>query len=63
MTRKTMTSWIEIADERRFFEDTVVNRMPEPRERQHFHLGSAIFSLPGRIVEAFTHRHSDGDAR
>jgi hypothetical protein len=60
MTHNTMTGWIEIADERRFLEAAMAERMPQVSERQQFHLGSAIFSLPYRIVEALTHRHSSG---
>ena len=61
MTYDTMTGWIEIADERRFVETATAERLPHPSERQHLHLGSAIFSLPCRIIDAVTHRHS-GDA-
>jgi hypothetical protein len=40
----------------------MADRMPQPSERQHLHLGSAIFSLPSRIVEALTHHRSDDAA-
>jgi len=59
MTYDTMTGWIEIADERRFVETAMTEHLPQPSERQHLHLGSAIFSLPCRIIDAVTHRHSD----
>ncbi|HEV2185596.1 MAG TPA: hypothetical protein VGR70_00205 [Stellaceae bacterium] len=63
MTYDTMTGWIEIADERRFVEtaiaETAIAERPLPSERQHLHLGTAIFSLPCRIIDAVTHRHSD----
>ena len=58
MTRKTMTDWIEIADERRFRENTITDEPREIGERQHLHLGSAILSLPGRIIRALTHQAS-----
>jgi hypothetical protein len=62
MTHNTMTGWIEIADERHFRESAKSDRMPQSSERQHLHLGSAIFSLPGRIMEALAHRHVDHSA-
>ena len=62
MTRKTMTDWIEIADERQFRENTMSDEPRQVSERQHLHLGSAIFSLPSRIVEALTHHRSDDAA-
>jgi hypothetical protein len=54
MTYSTMTGWIEIADERRFRESAMSDRMSEIDERQHLHLGSAILSLPCRIIEALS---------
>jgi hypothetical protein len=60
MTQNTMTGWIEIADERHFIEAAMSERMARPSERQHLHLGSAIFSLPGRIIGALTHHQSRG---
>ena len=63
MTRNTMTGWIEIADERQFRESAMADCMPEPSERQHFHLGATILSLPCRIVDALTHRQTDIDFR
>lgn len=63
MTHNTMTGWIEIADERQFWESAMADRMPRPTERQHLHLGSAIFTLPCRIIDALAHRHPDDDAR
>ena len=62
MTHNTMTSWIEIADERHFFEAAMAERMPRVSERQHLRLGSAIFGLPCRIIDALA-RHYTGDAR
>lgn len=62
MTYNTMTGWIEIADERHFVEAAMVERMPRPSERQQLHLGSAIFGLPCRIIDALTHHRAD-DAR
>jgi hypothetical protein len=59
MTHNTMTGWIEIADERHFVEAAMIERMPQPSERQHLHLGSAILSLPCRIIDALAHHHSD----
>jgi hypothetical protein len=56
MTRKTMTDWIEIADERQFRENTMADEPRQVSERQHLHLGSAILSLPGRIIRALTHQ-------
>jgi hypothetical protein len=58
-TRNTMTSWIEIADKRRFVRTAVSEHMPEIGERQHLHLGSAIVSLSCRIIDALTHPHAD----
>lgn len=59
MTYNTMTGWIEIADERHFVETAMAERTPRPSERQHLHLGSAIFSLPCRIIDALAHHHAD----
>ena len=58
MTYDTMTGWIEIADGRRFVETANAERLARPNERHHLHLGTAIFSLPCRIIDAVTHRHS-----
>jgi hypothetical protein len=59
MPYSTMVGWIEIADERRFRENAMSDRMPEIDERQYLHLGSAILSLPCRIIEALSqHRTS-----
>ena len=63
MSHDTMTGWIELADERRFWESKLGNSMPQIVERQHLHLGSAIFSLPCRIMNALSHLRSDDDAR
>jgi len=63
MSRNTMTSWIEIADRRRFVEAAVAERMPQIGERQHLHLGSAIVSLSCRIVDALTHPHAAATKR
>ncbi len=63
MTHNTMTGWIEIADERQFCESTMAEQMPKPDERQHLHLGSAIFTLPCRIIGALTHRRPDDGSR
>jgi len=63
MTYNTMTSWIEAADERHFVEAATFDHAPQVTERQHLHLGSAIFSLPYRIIDALTHHHPDGDPR
>jgi hypothetical protein len=62
MTRNTMTGWIEIADERHFRENAMSDKRPEIGERQRLHLGSAILSLPCRIIEALTH-HPSPNAR
>ena len=59
MTHNTMTGWIEIADERRFRESAMADRTPQPSERQHFHLGATILSLPCRIIDALTHHEAD----
>jgi len=54
MTRTTMTSWIEIADERHFIETATSSRVLPVSERQHLHLGTTILSLPSRIFGAFS---------
>ena len=55
MTRNTMTSWIEIADERQACEAAMYDRLTAaPTERQNLHLGSAILSLPSRIFGALS---------
>ena len=42
MTQSTMTRWIEIADERHFWEDAAVNPIPEAGEHHFLHLGETI---------------------
>ena len=58
MTRRTMTSWIEIADERQFCQTVRYERMPRPEARQRKHLGWPIFGLPTRILDALSRRNA-----
>jgi hypothetical protein len=46
MSRNHMTRWIEIADERHFFEETTVGRMQEADESHLLHLGTTIVKIP-----------------
>ena len=49
MSQNHMTRWIEIADERHFFEDTTVDRMQEANESHFLHLGMKIVKIPSRF--------------
>jgi hypothetical protein len=59
---KTMTSWIETADERQFCQAVMFERMPASAEIHHLHLGSRIFSLSSRIAEALSYRRANRSA-
>ena len=46
MSQNQMTRWIEIADERHFFEDTMAGRMQEVSESHFLHLGTRVVKIP-----------------
>jgi hypothetical protein len=46
MSQNQMTRWIEIADERHFFEACMVSQMQEPREGHFLHLGATVVKIP-----------------
>jgi hypothetical protein len=46
MSQDHMTRWIEIAEERHFFEDATVSQMQEAEESHFLHLGAAIVKIP-----------------
>lgn len=45
MSQNHMTHWIEIADERHFFEDAMVGRV-QANESHFLHLGAKIVKIP-----------------
>jgi hypothetical protein len=51
-----MTRWIELADERHFFESAMLERVPGLGERRHLSLGAALLGLPSRIRHSLGHR-------
>jgi hypothetical protein len=46
MSQNHMTRWIEIADERHFFEDAKGNQMQQASESQFLDLGVTILKIP-----------------
>jgi hypothetical protein len=49
MSRNHMTRWIEIADERHFFEETAVGRMHSVDESHLVHLGTTVLKIPSWV--------------
>jgi hypothetical protein len=52
MSQNHMTRWIEIADQRHFFEDTLVSGTEAERESHFVHLGETIAN-----ISSWVHRH------
>ncbi len=52
MSRDPMTRWIEIADRRHFFEDTMVSGAYPEHESHFVHLGETIAD-----ITSWVHRH------
>jgi hypothetical protein len=46
MSQNQMTRWIEIADERHFFEAGMVGQMQEASEGHFLHLGATVAKIP-----------------
>jgi hypothetical protein len=46
MSQHHMTRWIEIADERHFFESATVGQMQAAGESQVLHLGATVVGFP-----------------
>ena len=48
MSQNQMTHWIEIADERHFWEDTALPRMSQVSESHCLHLGGSILKVTAK---------------
>lgn len=48
MSQNHMTHWIEIADERHFWEDTTLDRISQTDESQFLHLGETILKVTAK---------------
>ena len=48
MSQNQMTQWIEIADERHFWEDTALARMSQVSESHCLHLGDSILKVTAK---------------
>ena len=48
MSQCQMTRWIEIADERHFWEDTTLDRTSRAHESQFLHLGETILKVTAK---------------
>ena len=48
MSQKHMTHWIEIADERHFWEDAALDRISQGRENHCLHLGETMLKMTAK---------------
>jgi hypothetical protein len=55
MHRDTMTSWIELADERQFMQATALGQAPRLIAPPHLRFGDAIRHLPACLRRALSH--------
>jgi hypothetical protein len=55
MHRDTMTSWIELADERQFMQATALGQAPRLIAPQHSRFGDTIRHLPAYLRHALSH--------